>query len=135
MKKIFYRVFYKIYDGYFWIKRKRLHKLTIDCCEFNKNNRNGEVEKGKWKKLFIRICNNLGFNKKSALVLWNSIGISNNWEHLHKTEEERNRTVEEWWSNFIWDVYYCSDRWTFDRLLRVQWAYRQWYVKSDMDEM
>lgn len=135
MTKIFYEILYKIDDGYFWLKNRKLHKLTLDCCKFHEVNKDIEKEKDGWKKLFIRISNALGFNKKSAIILWNSIGVYNNWKHLHKMKEEYNNTVEDWWSEFIWDVYYCSDRWTFDRLLRVQWKYRQWREKSGIDEL
>ena len=52
--------------------------------------------------------------------------VHNNWDHLHPTEEEKKKTKEELYNEFIDDVFYCSDRWGFDRLMRCQWKFRYW---------
>lgn len=81
---------------------------------------------GPWRRTFNRICADLGFDKKSARILWSSIGVYDNWDHLHENDTERRQSVSEWREMFAYDLRYCSDRWTFDRLLRVQWTFRHW---------
>lgn len=74
---------------------------------------------GPWRRTFNRICADLGFDKKSARILWESIGVYDNWDHLHENDTERRQSVSEWREVLAYDLMYCSDRWTFDRLLRV----------------
>ena len=81
---------------------------------------------GPWRVAFNRICADLGFDKKSARILWSSIGIYDNWDHLHENEVERRMPVSEWRELFADDLMYCSDRWSFDRMLRIQWTFRHW---------
>lgn len=81
---------------------------------------------GPWRRTFNRICADLGFDKRSARILWESIGVYDNWDHLHENDAERRQSVSEWREMLTYDLRYCSDRWTFDRLLRVQWTFRHW---------
>ena len=49
-----------------------------------------------------------------------------NWNHLWMTDDEKKKPVNEWLNDFMADVFYCSDRWSLDRLMRCHWMYRQW---------
>lgn len=46
-----------------------------------------------------------------------------NWLKLHETDMERHAGAEDYADALVWDVYYCSDRWSWDRVMRVQWLY------------
>lgn len=83
-----------------------------------------------WKKLFFLIIKDLKMGKKAGKVLWNWFGVTNNWEKLWCNDEEEKRRADEWKDFFVWEVFYCSDRWSLDRLLRVQWLFRQWEEKA-----
>ena len=48
-----------------------------------------------------------------------------NWLKLHETDVEREADAEAYMRMLIRDVWYCSDRWSWDRVLRVQWLYRR----------
>lgn len=48
-----------------------------------------------------------------------------NWERLHETGVEKDVEAESYADMLIGDVWYCSDRWSWDRVLRIQWAYRR----------
>lgn len=96
--------------------------LCHDCCVLDMQTPNDAI----WKPLFDRICFTLGFNQKAANILWEDIGTINNWEHFHPTDNEDRMSSSECREHFLGDVHYCSDRWSFDRLLRVQWMYRHW---------
>lgn len=88
-----------------------------------------------WHKTFVSVCRGLGINRHSANVLFRGM-CDGNWEHLHQTQDEQVKTSEDWFADLIGDVFYCSDRWSIDRLMRCHWYFRQWlmscvgYVKS-----
>lgn len=48
-----------------------------------------------------------------------------NWKHLWETEEEEKETIDELCETLRWEVYYCSDRMSWDRLLRVHWIWQR----------
>lgn len=117
-------------------------KLCSECCDFVSKYRDqpysddfAESAAYEWVEIFNHICKRLGYNTKSTELLFDSIGIDNNWEHLHMTEEEENKTSEEWFKDeFLADVAYCADRWTFGRLFRVQWAFCRWLDSIEKNE-
>lgn len=78
----------------------------------------------KWNKLFIDICQYMGIDNLSAIVLFEQL-VLGNWEHIHLTEDEEKYTHSEWLAKFSSDIFYCSDRWSLDRLMRCHWLYRQ----------
>lgn len=79
----------------------------------------------RWHEIFSHVCRILGFNKSATKILWNELAYGN-WKHLHETDEERSKSAEEWLDDFSSDVFYCSDRWSLDRLMRCHWQFRQW---------
>lgn len=78
-----------------------------------------------WHRTFNCVAKFLGFNRATRKVLWNEL-VCGNWERLHTTEEENERTPEEWADELCLEVSYCSDRWSLDRLTRCHWLYRQY---------
>lgn len=46
-----------------------------------------------------------------------------NWTRLHLTDAERQLKAKDYAELLIGDVWYCSDRWSWDRVLRIQWLY------------
>lgn len=116
-------------------------KICKECCDFvykygNESNiADKSFEAGyKWMFIFYDICKYLGFNEKSASLLFKSIGTDNNWKHLHTTEDEKTLRPEDWFENFLGDVHYCSDRWTFTRLYRVQWQFCRWIDSLEAED-
>lgn len=114
-------------------------KVCSDCMDFfakyEKRHDDAKAVTDDWHKVFISVCKHLGINKRSADVLFEQMCMGN-WEHLHQTDGEKVISVDDWFSRFLWDVFYCSDRWSIDRLMRCHWYFRQWliscggYVKS-----
>lgn len=78
-----------------------------------------------WRCAFSCVAKYLGFNKATRRILWEQL-VQGNWDRLHQTEEEARRTPEEWLDKLYWQVSYCSDRWSLDRLSRCHWLYRQY---------
>ena len=49
-----------------------------------------------------------------------------NWQRMHETDEERQTLDARHYADIIvGDVWYCSDRWSWDRVIRIQWAYQR----------
>ena len=78
-----------------------------------------------WHRTFSCVAKYLGFNKATRKILWEEL-VYGNWERLHTTEEEQKLTPQEWLRKLHYEVFYCSDRWSLDRLTRCHWLYRQY---------
>ena len=62
---------------------------------------------------------------KEAASLFIEDACCGNWLKLHETDVERNASAGAYAEMLVGDVWYCSDRWSWDRVLRIQWLYRR----------
>jgi hypothetical protein len=67
----------------------------------------------------------MGFTGKQRSMLWSELAAGN-WKRLHLTPAEEEKTEAEWLNEFRWDVLYCSDRFSLDRLMRCHWLFRRY---------
>ena len=105
------------------------YKRSMDLCGYiSKGDVTYQGVTDRWHHAFNCIAKYLGFSKKSRVFLWVQLAYGN-WEHFHLTDEEKNLSADEWLEKFRNEVFYCSDRWSFDRLTRVHWIYRQYSRK------
>ena len=51
--------------------------------------------------------------------------VRSNWVHLWETDEEKKMTIAELCEQLKWDVFYCSDRMSWDRLCRIHWSWQR----------
>lgn len=88
-----------------------------------------------WQLAFSSVLRNFGFPDKCIRVMWDELVVGN-WERLHMTDEEQERTAAEWLEQLRLEVYYCSDRWSIDRLSRCHWLFRAYRraAKREKDE-
>ena len=63
------------------------------------------------------------FNKKAAEEFIED-ACYGNWDRLHLTGAEKHLDAEAWARMLLGEVWYCSDRWSWDRLIRTQWLYQ-----------
>lgn len=78
-----------------------------------------------WRQVFEAVLIREKFTRHAIDYMWSNLA-QGNWEHMHQTEVEKARTADEWLDEFRTDVWYCSDRWSLDRLTRCHWQWRQW---------
>lgn len=106
---------------------KSTYDASMALCKYvNEGNRNPRSIVERWRNVFNCVLRDLGFPKKTRDTMW--YGLANgNWERLHTTEEEDTYTPEKWLQELTGNVFYCSDRYTLDRLTRCHWTFRQWY--------
>lgn len=87
----------------------------------------------RWHRTFNCVAKYLGFNKATRRILWKEL-FCGNWNRLHTTEEEDKMTSVEWLDKLCCEVFYCSDRWSLDRLARCHWLYRQYMDAAEREE-
>ena len=77
-----------------------------------------------WHATFARALREMGFNRRATRLLWENL-VCGNWKRLHLTQDERDgMTTGDWLDNLKGEVWYCSDRWSLDRVMRCHWLYR-----------
>jgi len=86
-----------------------------DCCV-------GGVE-NRWHQAFNSVLRDFGFPSRVRSFMWDEL-VCGNWERLHMTDEEEALTADEWLDKLRWEVMYCADRWSIDRLSRCHWLFR-----------
>lgn len=67
---------------------------------------------------------NFRLTRKQALWLCDTLG-QGNWKKMWLTPEEEQQPTEEICRDFIGDIFYCSDRMSWDRLTRINWQYQR----------
>ena len=143
MFRVFGKVCSKIYWRFFcncdnvvakFFDNNRLSiKICEECMQLTRNDYKKvnvhDVSK-KWERIFFDVCYYWGLNRRMAKFLFDEMCVYNNWNHLHPTDEEKDKSKEELYNDFRGDVFYCSDRWSFDRLMRCHWQFRYWISKE-----
>lgn len=100
---------------------------SMELFKYIHNNDNVDSDKvaRMWNATFNCVLKEMGLPKKARRFLWDNL-VRGNWRRLYLMDDEVKRTPKEWLEDFHWDVFYCSDRWSFDRLTRCHWMYRAW---------
>lgn len=86
-----------------------------------------------WHRTFCCAARELGFNRATRRILWEEL-VGGNWARLHRTIEEDDYSVERWLKLLRDDVFYCSDRWSLDRLTRCHWLFRRYMDATRRDQ-
>lgn len=92
----------------------------------------------KYPKMFEAICiYNFKLPNRIRNDLFDNL-CKGNWEHLWETEEEKKMTIAELCYELRGEVFYCSDRMSWDRLCRIHWlwqriARRLWEMEMDKE--
>lgn len=79
--------------------------------------------KNMWYNVFNSALKYMGFPRHARQSMWEGL-VCGNWKRLHLTNDELEITSKHWLEELAWDVRYCSDRWTLDRIARCHWMYR-----------
>lgn len=106
------------------------YEASIRVCELAKEGRchPGAIEQA-WREAFGAAARHLGFTRKDASLLWGELACGD-WDRLHLTEAEQGKPASDWLDGFASEVFYCSDRWSLDRLARAHWAFRMYMAAS-----
>jgi len=108
---------------HYLITRKFINKVTAkqNACPWYVSSIN-------FQRDYFRFARNLLFWKFGMIGRTNFL-LENlcqgNWEHLWETEAEKSKSVYDWFDMLRWETFYCSDRWSWDRFLRVHWIFQR----------
>ena len=92
----------------------------------------------KYPKMFDAICiYNFKLPNRIRNDLFDNL-CKGNWEHLWETEEEKKMTIAELCYELRGEVFYCSDRMSWDRLCRIHWIWqritrRLWFIEIEKE--
>lgn len=102
------------------------YECSMELCEHIADGgcSTDEVER-LWRQVFEAVLIRERFTRRAIDYMWEHLA-QGNWKHLWQNENERGRSDDEWLTEFRLDVFYCSDRWSLDRLTRCHWQWRQW---------
>lgn len=121
-----------------YVRLSKLNKIMEHSCYFSSNldkllklpnideqlsNPNSVIYKflEEWHGVFIHVCSGLDIYGKGAEYLFNYQLDS---FHIDKEEDKLHSTYKQLLEDMVYDVWYCSDRWSLGRLLRNHWIYQ-----------
>lgn len=104
------------------ITKNKYYRLIND---FHRTDNDVHTIMLKYPVIFKAICKyNFHLNNKIIKSLYYNLGYGN-WSHLWEIKEEKLYTIEQLCEHLKWDVFYCSDRMSWDRLLRIHWVWQR----------
>lgn len=92
----------------------------------------------KYPKMFDAICIRcFKIPKRIRKNLFDNL-VKGNWERLWEREDEKQMTIADLCEDIKWEVFYCSDRMSWDRLCRIHWywqriSHRLWNIEMDKE--
>lgn len=86
-------------------------------CYLEKGGRNRRLVEAMWKATFVTALREIGFNRKSALIMWYQLSLDDDASDGELTCSQLLRSLDV-------EVFYCSDRWNVDRLARCNRIWR-----------
>lgn len=101
--------------------RKRYYNLVNEFARLK-----GQHETlDKYPKMFDALCiYNFKLPQRIRKNLFYELA-KGNWKHLWETDEEKKMTIAELCEQLRWDVFYFSDRMSWDRLCRIHWNWQR----------
>ncbi len=106
-------------------------KATFDLCEYccdwavRFERRSPLAVKDAYPKMMRKVLKHkFGIGKKQARRFIEDACLGN-WLKLHETDIERRASAVDYANAILGEVFYSSDRWSWDRVLRTQWLYQR----------
>lgn len=104
-----------------YISEKKYYKIINEFAK--KDNVHAAIDS--YPKVFDAICCYwFRLPKRVRKSLMEGLGYGN-WTHLWETDEEKMQTICELCKELQGEVFYCSDRMSWDRLLRIHWIWQR----------
>lgn len=87
-----------------------------------------------YPEVFHAMCTyNFKLKKQTIDDMFKTLAYGN-WEHLWETDEEKKVTINELCQELRWEVYYISDRMSWDRLIRTHWIWQRIMSRKMVEE-
>lgn len=107
------------------LRRKILNKSYYNLINKFYSLKTPEETIAMYPEVFRAMCT-YSFKLKKHTVddMFKSLAYGN-WKHLWETDEEKKATIEELCNSLRWEVFYNSDRMSWDRLIRTHWIWQR----------
>ena len=104
-----------------------LDELCAYCCEWRHEHENKSPQTicDDYPKMMRRVLKVWFHMPKKAAKTFIDGACRGNWERLHLTAMEKAASAESYADEILGEVWYCSDRWSWDRVMRIQWLYQR----------
>ena len=116
------------------IRRKILRKSYYNLINKFADLETPEETIAMYPEVFRAMCTyNFKLKKQTIDDMFESLAYGN-WKHLWETDEEKKATIEELCRELRWEVFYISDRMSWDRLIRTHWIWQRIMSRKWMEE-
>lgn len=97
------------------------------CCEWVNahEGKSPQTVADNYPKMMRKVLRHEFRMSKDAADIFIEDACYSNWDKLHETRMEKIISTEMYARELLSDVFYCSDRWSWDRVLRIQWLYQR----------
>ena len=97
------------------------------CCEWVHDNEDKSplTVADSYSKMMAYVLRHEFHMSKGAAKAFVDEACCGNWERMHETNAEKALGAKDYAELLRGDVWYCSDRWSWDRVIRVQWLYKR----------
>lgn len=114
---------------------KRKLDICGYCCEWVSYHRGADPAEvmRDYPKMMRKVLRHKFGLSKGAAKEFIKYACEGNWLKLHETDVEDAADSDMYAQRILDDVHYCSDRWSWDRVLRIQWLYRRLVRKCQRD--
>lgn len=113
-----------------FITRKKYYKMVNEFRSLG----NWQLVVRYYPKMFEAIClYNFKLPKQIIKSMFEDLCYGN-WKRLWETDEEHKKTVTDLCNDLRWEVFYCSDRMSWDRLIRIHWIWQCIKLRLDLNQ-
>jgi len=97
------------------------------CCEWSNDHRGCDPKKvcDDYPEMMTTVLVERFGMSQAAADTFIETACEGNWERMHETDDEKALSAEYYRDELLGDVWYCSDRWSWDRIIRNQWRYKR----------
>ena len=108
-----------------------MSKDQFDACDFCCNwyheyeNSSPSAVAESYGPMIATVLRNIFGIKRAFVDMFVDAACCGNWKRMHMTNAEKYLEPKTWSKMLLDEVWYCSDRWSWDRVIRTQWIYKR----------
>lgn len=107
------------------IRRKILSKAYYNLINKFAHLETPEETIAMYPEVFRAMCSyNFKLNKQTIDDMFKSLAYGN-WKHFWETDEDKKKNIDELCEELRSEVFYISDRMSWDRLIRTHWIWQR----------
>lgn len=111
-----------------WFGGNIYRKCMIFCNKYNVDAFHRGVNLGEFSKDYRWLMNNIMLFTFGFPAHVRNKFLDNRytrWDHFVPTAEEDKKDIVDWAMDIVGEIFYCSDRWSLDKLIKISWMYSE----------